>query len=377
MQDPQNSEGKRVLTTAKKTPLYEIHEKLGAKIVEFGGWKMPVHYSGILEEHKAVRNKAGIFDTSHMGEVSISGKDALSLLQKLTTNNASKLEVGCSQYALMCHKDGGIVDDLYVCKTALEEYLLVINASNTKKDIEHIKRVGKKFPEAKIEDISETIAMLALQGPEAEKVIKKIYGENIPSKKNYFTKLGSGIMVSRTGYTGEDGFELFFSKDGQAKEAWESFLKEGVVPCGLGARDTLRLEMGYMLYGNELGRETTPLEVGLEWAVFFGKDFLGKDALVKQKAKGIEKKLIGFELVERGIARQHYRIKVIEKENYKVLLANHYEVTSGTMSPTLGKPIGMAYLPTRYSAEGIEFSIEIRDKLVKARVVKKPFLKKN
>lgn len=359
----------------KKTPLYENHKRLNGRLIDFGGWEMPVQYSSILKEHKATREKAGIFDTSHMGEIIVRGKDSLDLVQRLTTNDASKLNKGEAQYSMMCHKKGGVVDDLYVYRTGEEEYMLVVNACNTRKDLKHAKRIVKIDSNVEVEDISKKTVMFALQGPEAEIILNRYWkiNKHIPEKKNTFSQFRyilSNIIISRTGYTGENGFELFFSGQKLARIMWENIIRDGATPCGLGARDTLRLEMGYPLYGHELNDKITPLEAGLEWVVCFEKDFLGKEALVKQKKDGLKKKLVGFELIDKGIARQHH--KVIKTGKLWRFYAS-YDVTSGTR---LEKSIGMAYVPTDYSKEGTGLTINIRGKLAKARIVKRPFVKK-
>ena len=340
----------------KKTFLYENHVRSKARIVDFGGWAMPVQYSGILKEHQAVRTKAGVFDTSHMGEIIVRGKKSLDLVQRLTTNDASKLEELEAQYSIMCHKDGGIIDDLYVYRIGKREYMLVVNACNTKKDFKHMNRIAKNYSDVEIEDVSNKLVMIAVQGPKSEDLLKKIYRiqDYIPEKKNTLTRFSfvvSEVMISRTGYTGEDGFELFFRGKSLADGIWGRFIEEKAVLCGLGARDTLRLEMGYPLYGNELNDETTPLEAGLEKYVCFEKDFLGKKALVKQKENGLERKLVGFELIDKGVARQYH--KVVKTGDLWRFFSN-YEVTSGTK---LVKSIGLAYVPADYDGEDLVINV--------------------
>ncbi|KPC77768.1 glycine cleavage system protein T [Thermoactinomyces vulgaris] len=362
------------MSELKRTPLYETY-RTEAKMVPFGGWEMPVQFVGIKQEHEAVRTKAGLFDVSHMGEVRISGSDALSFIQKITTNDASRLQIGDAQYAIMCYPDGGTVDDLLVYRTGENEYLLVINASNIDKDVAWMKK--HQTDEVKIENISDDIAQLALQGPLAESVLQTLTETDLSEIKFFKFKqnvnvAGVPTLVSRTGYTGEDGFELYFAR-AEAPKLWREILaagkEQGVLPCGLGARDTLRFEARLPLYGQELSPEISPLEAGLGFAVKLDKgDFIGRDALAKQKESGLARKLVGIEMIDRGIPRSHYPVYVGEERIG--------EVTTGTQSPTLKKNVGLALLKTEFTDLDQVVEVEIRGKRLKARVVKVPFYKR-
>ncbi|MDI6600716.1 MAG: glycine cleavage system aminomethyltransferase GcvT [Thermoanaerobacteraceae bacterium] len=359
----------------KKTPLFELHNKLGAKIVEFGGWAMPVQYSSILEEHRAVRERVGIFDVSHMGEISVKGRDAFDFLQYVLTNNMGKLEPGKIVYSLMLYESGGTVDDLLVYQIGENDYLLVVNASNTEKDFNWIKEHAQGF-EVEMDNISSMYGEVAVQGPKAEATLQKLTDFDLKSIPYYGFKEDIGIsgikvLISRTGYTGEDGFEVYMAPD-KAGELWEAIMEAGkeydILPCGLGARDTLRFEARMPLYGHELDENTTPLEAGLSFAVSFDKDFIGKDALLKEKEEGLKKKLVGFEMVDKGIPRKDYEVyRDGEKVGY---------VTTGTHSPTLEKNIGLAYVKPGLAKAGEELSIMIRGKANRAVVVKTPFYKR-
>ncbi len=355
----------------KRTPLYDEHKRLGAKLVEFGGWEMPVQYSSIIEEHKAVRENAGLFDVSHMGEILVEGKDALKFVDYIITNSASKLKNGQICYTPMCYKNGTIVDDLLAYRFSDVRILLVVNASNTEKDYKWINEQSKGF-RVSVSNESSKYAQLALQGPKAEEILAKISGVNLSEIGFYYFTTGriNGIdcIVSRTGYTGEDGFELYFKSE-SAVVMWRRILDIGrsydIKPCGLGARDTLRFEACYMLYGNDIDDTTTPLEAGLKWAVDFDKpDFNGKEVLVEQKEKGLKRRLRGLE-ISRGIARHGYKIFVGDNEvGY---------VTSGAKSPTTGRFLSLGYVNKEYSKRGTEVEIEIHGKRVPAKVVKTPF----
>ncbi len=359
----------------KQTPFTARHIALGAKMAEFAGYNMPISYSGINDEHHAVRNNAGIFDVSHMGEFVLKGENALDLIQRVTSNDASKLTAGKAQYSCLPNENGGIVDDLLVyCIEENKAYMLVVNASNIAKDWEWIGRHNDKGVE--MHNISDKTALLAVQGPHATKILQPLTDMDILNLKYYtFTKgrfAGvDNVLVSATGYTGAGGVEIYFEdKDGASDKIWNAIFEagtpKGLKPIGLGARDTLRLEMGYCLYGNDIDDFTTPLEAGLGWVTKFTKSFTAAEYLQKQKANGVEKKLVGFEMVEKGIPRHDYLIKDAEGN----LVG---KVTSGTQSPSLGKAIGLGYVWSDLSAPDSEIWIDIRDKQVKAKVVRLPF----
>lgn len=355
----------------KRTPLYEVHLGLGAKIVQFAGWEMPIQYSGIIDEHLAVRNCAGLFDVSHMGEIEISGQGALSALQRLLTNDVTRLSEGEAQYSLICYPNGCTVDDLTVYRTTNDLFMLCVNAANAEKDFLWIKDNLKG--KALARDISDETTLLALQGQKAEQILRKITMVDL-SRLGYFKFLraevgGVKTTLSRTGYTGEDGFELFAQSE-RAQNLWAALMEAGaefgLKPIGLGARDTLRMEMKYPLYGHELDENTTPIEACLNFAVRFEKgDFIGRDVLLKQSREGVSKKLIGFEIVGKGIARRDYKIL---KDGLIV-----GRVTSGTMSPSLKKPIGLGYVRPELADPGTELDVEIRGEAVKAIVHKSRF----
>jgi aminomethyltransferase len=354
----------------KKTPLHEIHKKLGARLVGFSGWEMPLKYSGEIEEHQAVRNSCGLFDVSHMGEVEVSGPDALGAVQLLTTNDASTLTDGQCQYTLLCNHQGGVLDDCIVYRFSSERFLFCVNAANTEKVFGWIRDScpGK----VTVEDLSASFAQLALQGPASGKLLARVSLAD-PSAIRHFhfastTVCGVDTMVSRTGYTGEEGFELYVGPE-SAEGLWQAVMEagrsEGLLPCGLAARDGLRLEMGYPLYGHELGEETTPIEAGLEDFVRLDKDFIGKEALSGQLKEGVSRSLVGFEMAGPGIARPRY---TISKGGFRV-----GEVTSGSFSPTLKRAIGLGYVEPPLKVPGTEIGIEIRKKAVKAVVAETPF----
>ncbi len=360
----------------KETALSKIHGSLGAKMVPFAGYLMPVQYAGVNEEHFSVRTSVGVFDVSHMGEFIISGEKALELLQLVTSNDVSKLEDGKIQYSCLPNEAGGIVDDLLVYRISGNEFMLVVNASNIEKDWDWISK-HNSFG-VQMENISDQTSLLAVQGPKALQVLQKLTEVNLNEIPYYTFKKGSfcgfeNIILSNTGYTGAGGFEIYF-KNQFAEKIWEAIFNSGkefgIKPIGLAARDTLRLEMGFCLYGNDIDDHTSPLEAGLGWITKFSKKFISSDFLLKQKDAGVEKKLIGFEMIDKGIPRHDYEIW--DGENNII-----GKVTSGTMSPTLKLPIGMGYVKTRFSKEGTEIFIKIREKNLKAKVVKLPFLKKN
>ena len=359
----------------KRTPLFPSYEKYGAKIIDFGGWELPVQFSSILEEHKAVRERAGLFDVSHMGEVDVKGKDALAYIQKLVTNDVSKLVDGKALYSPMCYPDGGTVDDLLVYRYNEEHYLIVINAANIDKDFDWMKQ--NLEGEVIIENISPQVSQLALQGPLAQQVLQKLTDTDLAEIGFFHFKTDVNLkgiqgLVSRTGYTGEDGFEIYLSND-DAPKLWDIILEAGkdedVLPCGLGARDTLRFEAKLPLYGQELSKVISPIEAGIGFFVKLDKgDFIGRDALALQKANGAPRKLVGIEMIERGIPRTHYPVYIGEE-----LIG---EVTTGTQSPTLKKNLGLALIKSEHAAIGTELWVEIRNKKVKAEVVKSPFYKR-
>ena len=363
-------------TPLKKTPLNARHRASGARMVPFAGWDMPVEYSGLSNEHAAVRTRAGIFDVSHMGEIEIAGKDALAAVQRISSNDASKLQVGQAQYSGLLTPQGTFVDDLLVYRLAPEHFLLVVNAGNIAKDyawmVEHIQGVG----DAVAVDSSSRYALIAVQGPEALNVLQPLTGVDLAAMKYYWFGHGEvanvRATVSRTGYTGEDGFEIFVPP-AQADQVWLALLQSGksvdVLPCGLGARDTLRLEAGMRLHGNDIDETTTAVEADLNWIVGWKKDdFLGAGVLRAQKAAGPQRRIVGFEMLERGIGRHGYDAYV---GDVKV-----GGVTSGTQTPHLKKAIGMAYLSTEHTAPDTEFDVDIRGRRTRARVVPMPFYKR-
>jgi aminomethyltransferase len=365
------------LNTLKKTPLHARHRALGARMVEFGGWDMPVEYSGIVDEHMAVRTRAGLFDVSHMGEIEIAGADALRAVQHITSNDASRLAVSQIQYSALTTPQGTFVDDVLTYKMADDHYMLVVNASNIIKDfhwiVEHVREVGG---DAVAVNTSSRYALMALQGPAAKDVLQPLTGVDLAAIKYYWFATGEvagvRVTISRTGYTGEDGFEVFVPPNA-AERVWDAILQAGrgpgVVPAGLGARDTLRLEASMRLYGNDMDEGSTVVEADLGWIVGWKKDeFLGSGVLRKQKAEGTSKKLVGFELLDRGIARHGYDAYVDG--------AKAGVVTSGTQTPFLKKAIGMAYLPADRTQPGSEFEVDVRGRRVRAAVVAMPFYKR-
>lgn len=362
----------------KRTPFYDLHKTLDAKLIDFGGFEMPVQYSGVKEEHLAVRERVGIFDVSHMGEFFVSGPQALELIQQVTVNDASKLEPGKAQYSVMCYEDGGIVDDLIVYQLGDNSYMLVVNAANIDKDYEWIVQ-HNKF-EAEVDNRSETMCLLAVQGPDSVNTLQQLTEEDLSKIGFYHFKRGAlagyDMIISATGYTGEKGFELYF--DGQTsdpQQIWKAIMDTGaeynIQLCGLAARDTLRLEMGYALYGNDISRDTHPLEAGLGWLVKFQKGaFTGRDALLQLKENGYERKLVGFMAEER---------RSIPRAGYPLLneAGNTIgEVTSGSMSISLNKGVGMGYVEREYAAEGTGIFTKIRNKKAGLEVKKPPFINK-
>lgn len=365
------------MESLKKTPLYDCHVKLGGKIIEFAGYLLPVQYEGIISEHEAVRNDAGIFDVSHMGEVTVKGPDAQKYVQYLITNDVEHLSNNEIVYSLMCYEDGGTVDDLLAYKISEESFLLVVNAANKEKDFQWMVRNSEGF-DIELKNVSEYISQVAIQGPKAQNILMSLTSTDL-SKLTFFTFNlegevdGRPCLISRSGYTGEDGFEIY-CQNKDIEQIWNAILQKGkdygLKPCGLGSRDTLRFEATLPLYGNELSKDITPLEAGLGFAVKLKKDrFIGRDALLKQKSDGLKRKTVGFEMTGRGIPRHGYEVMADGKKiGY---------VTTGYASPTLKKNIGLALISSEYSAIDTELEIVIRNKEVPAKVISKKFLAKN
>ncbi|WP_318345885.1 glycine cleavage system aminomethyltransferase GcvT [Flagellimonas baculiformis] len=359
----------------KNTALFETHQALGAKMVPFAGYNMPVSYEGVNIEHETVRKGVGVFDVSHMGEFLVEGPKALELIQKVTTNDASKLTVGKAQYSCLPNETGGIVDDLIVYRVKEETYLLVVNASNIEKDWNHISKYNKEIG-ADMRNLSDDYSLLAIQGPKAVEAMQSLTSVDLSSIGFYNFVVGdfAGIdyvIISATGYTGSGGFEIY-CKNSEVKQVWDKVMEAGanfgIKPIGLAARDTLRLEMGYCLYGNDIDDSTSPLEAGLGWITKFTKDFVNSEALAKEKEEGPKRKLIAFQMEERGIPRNGYPI--LDKDGNEI-----GKVTSGTMSPSLSQGIGLGYVPTTHSDLGTKIYIKIRINKVPATIVKLPFYK--
>jgi aminomethyltransferase len=362
--------------TPKKTPLNARHRSLGARMVEFGGWDMPVEYAGIADEHMAVRTRAGVFDVSHMGQIEIAGKDALKAVQHITCNDAGRLALSQAQYSALTTPEGTFVDDVLTYKLSDEHFMLVVNASNIIKDFQWITGQIRDAGDAVAVNTSSRYALIALQGPVAREVLQTLTAVPLGDIKYYWFTTGevAGVRatISRTGYTGEDGFEVFVPPSA-AERVWDAILSTGkaagVVPAGLGARDTLRLEAAMRLYGNDMDETTTVLEADLEWIVGWKKgEFIGADVLRRQKAEGVARQLVGFEVLDRAIARHGYGV-FLNGEQGGV-------VTSGTQTPFLKKAIGMAYVPAGHAAPGAEFEIDVRGRRVRAQVVQMPFYKR-
>lgn len=360
----------------KKTALYDKHLALGAKIVPFAGYEMPVSYAGVNQEHETVRNAVGVFDVSHMGEFFVEGPQALDLIQKVCTNDASTLVDGKAQYTCMPNGKGGIVDDLIIYRFSAEKYLLVVNASNIEKDWNWLQE-NNSF-DAVLRNASDEYSLLAIQGPKAVEAMQSLTAENLSEIKFYHFNVGEfagceEVIISATGYTGSGGFEIYI-KNEDASKVWDAVLKAGepygIAPIGLAARDTLRLEMGFCLYGNDIDDTTSPLEAKLGWITKFTKDFIDSGRLAKEKAEGSKQKLVAFELVEKGIPRKDYAIVNEQGDSIG-------RVTSGTMSPSLKKAIGLGYVTTGMDSIGQEIYIQIRNKNIKAQLVKLPFYKAN
>lgn len=362
----------------KRTPLFNQYQRYGAKVIDFGGWELPVQFSSILEEHEAVRNEAGLFDVSHMGEVLVEGKEAESYLNYLVTNDVTKLQCNQAQYTAMCYPDGGTVDDLLIYKISSEKYLLVINAANIEKDLDWMEQ--QLSGDVTIQNVSDHIAQLAIQGPKAEAILQLLTTINV-AEIGYFHFVEQGtvggvkdVLISRTGYTGEDGFELYVAAE-KAVLLWNELLKVGkplgLKPCGLGARDTLRFEACLALYGQELSNVISPLEAKIGFAVKTNKEneFIGKASLLAQKTEGLKQKLVGLEVTGRGIPRHGYRVYSSDGEEIGF-------ITSGTHAPSLKKSLGLALIKTGFTEVGTKLKIGIRQKLVDAVVVKTPFYKR-
>jgi aminomethyltransferase len=358
----------------KTVPLHQVHVQLGAKIVPFAGFEMPVRYSSDMEEHHTVRNNVGVFDVSHMGEFSVKGPKALDLIQKVSANDASLLFDGKIQYSYLPNAEGGVIDDLLVYRYHAEEYLLVVNASNIEKDWNWIQSHNTEGVEMK--NLSDDLCLLAVQGPKATATLQKLTATDLSSMEYYTFQVGKmadidQVIISATGYTGAGGFEIYVQKE-DAHKMWDAIFAAGaefnIQPVGLGARDTLRLEKGFCLYGNDIDDKTSPLEAGLGWVTKFTKDFINSADLKSQKEAGLKNKLVGFEMIDRGIPRGHYEL--CDAEGNKL-----GDVTSGTQSPTLQKGIGLGYVPVAYSKPETEIFVKVRDRLLKAKIVKLPFVK--
>ncbi len=360
------------MTDLKRTPLFPMHEKYGGRLVDFGGWELSVQFAGIKQEHLAVRNNVGIFDVSHMGEIRVTGNGAVPYLQYAATNDAERLRKGGAQYSAILDTEGGIIDDLFIYRLEDNDFLLCVNAANTDADYEWL--VSIPHPDCEVINESDKWAQIAVQGPRAEEVVFRASQTDpsiiIHNKIGPLEINGANLWASRTGYTGEDGFELFLPP-GNAVEVWENIMEAGeecgIVPCGLGARDTLRLEMGYPLHGHDISRETTPLEASLQWIVAgYKKDFIGKEALEKQKRQGVSRKRAGIVMEEAGVPREGYRI---------VTPGGDGVVTSGTKTPSLESAIAMGYVPPDQAKPGAEVQVDVRGKLKKARISNWPFYK--
>lgn len=357
----------------KQIPLHDLHVKLGGKIVPFGGFLMPVRYSSDIEEHMAVRNGVGVFDVSHMGEFKVEGPQALDLIQRITSNDASKLVDGQAQYTCLPNEQGGIVDDLIVYKIKDNDYFIVVNASNIEKDWNWFSKYNTKG--ATLKNLSEDLCLFAVQGPKAAGILQKLTKTDLSAIKYYHFAIGefagvSGVIMSNTGYTGAGGFEIYVNK-AHAEKVWNAIFEAGknedIKPIGLGARDTLRLEMGFCLYGNDINDTTSPLEAGLGWITKFTKDFTNSANLKKQKEQGVKKKLVGFKMIDKGIPRHDYILKDVSGNEIG-------KVTSGTQSPMLGIGIGLGYVTTEHASPGSEIYVDVRGRALKALVSKLPLI---
>lgn len=371
-----------IVSELKRTPIYPEYEKLGAKTIDFGGWDLPVQFSSIKEEHEATRNRAGLFDVSHMGEIRVTGPKSLDFLQYVSTNDVSTLVPNKAQYSFMCYEDGGTVDDFLIYMMAENDYLVVVNAANTTKDFEWMQK-NNHFTEEEvmITSVSSDYAQLALQGPRSEEILQTITDTNLTEIKFfrfdqevYFTGMDKPALVSRTGYTGEDGFEIYIAKE-EGPKLWNLILDagkdKGLLPVGLGARDTLRFEANLPLYGQELSESITPIEAGLKFAVKVNKetDFIGKEVLKAQVENGTSRKIVGIEMIDKGIPRHGYQVFQGEEEIGVV--------TTGTQSPTLQKNIGLALIKSEYAVEGTELEIQVRKRRLRAMIIPRTFLKQN
>ncbi len=361
----------------RKTSLYNAHLKYGGKIVDYSGWALPVQYEGLTQEHEAVRMQAGLFDVSHMGEVEVTGPQALDFVQYLVTNDVSVLDDNQIAYSFMCYPEGGVVDDLLVYKFSKDHYFLVINAANVEKDVDWINEKAKGY-DVNVKNLSDDISEVAIQGPNAQKILQKLTDTDLSEIEFFHLKrdvnvAGANCLISRTGYTGEDGFEVYFDHE-HAESLWDKLMEagkeDGLKPAGLGSRDTLRFEATLPLYGNELGKDITPLEAGYGMFVKLNKEnFIGKDALVKQKAEGLKRKIVGFEMIDRGVPRHGYEVYADGK---KIGF-----VTTGYFSPTLKKNIGFAMLDIEYTELDTPIEIQVRNRALKAKVVNKRFYQKH
>jgi len=357
-------------STLRRTPLIEQHRALGAKLIDFGGWEMPLQYSGILDEHRAVRSAVGLFDVSHMGEVTFRGPRAQEAVQRLVTNDVAKIPDGGAQYNIVCYPHGGIVDDCIVYRERADSFLIVVNASNTAKDVAWFQENAGAM--CAIEDVSDATALLAVQGPQAVALVSGMASRPVDGLKSFtfadVAVAGIDVRVARTGYTGEDGFEIFVAP-AKAGALWEALVAKGAKPIGLGARDTLRLEARLSLYGNDIDQTTSPLEAGLAWVVK-GRGYIGEEALATQRQEGLTRRLVGFVMTDRAIARHGYPI--VDDAG-----ASIGTVTSGAPGPTVGKNVGLGYVPTALTEPGTKLTIDVRGKRAAAEVVKGPFYKRS
>jgi aminomethyltransferase len=366
----------------KKTPFYDVHIGAGAKMVDFGGYAMPVQYTGIIDEHNRVRNSVGVFDVSHMGEIEVRGENAMRFVQYVTLNDVTNIEAGRAQYSAMTDENGGLIDDLLVYHLG-SSYMLVVNAANKEKDYAWIEKQAASFEGISINDISDQTALIAVQGPKSRDVLQRLLDIDLSGIKYYHfergTLKGTEMIISRTGYTGELGFELYYNAaDADNPAVWNAIMEAGksenIGPAGLGSRDTLRLEMGMLLYGNDMTEQNNPLEAGLGWITKFDKgDFVGKEALLKIKSNGTKRKLTGFKIVDESMAR-----RAIPRHGFPITLNGKEigEVTSGTLSPTLKISIAMGYIDREYAEEGREVTIAVRNQKVPFTVTKPPFLRR-
>lgn len=362
----------------KRTPLYNSHRAAGGKLVEFAGWDMPIQYAGVVDEYQAVRAQAGLFDVSHMGRIGVTGPGSMAFLQRITTNDVSKLPTGQAHYSMICNERGGIKDDVFIYAVAPDQYLVCVNASNREKVVAWMRDHMRSTDHCRVSDRSAELAQLALQGPNSRDILSDLEIEGLSTlRTRHFleTKLfGESVLIARTGYTGELGYELYLPNV-PAQQAWDRLMKtgrpKGLKPAGLGARDLLRLEMGYLLYGNDIDEETTPLEAGAAWVVQLNKDdFIGQGALSRQQAAGPARRLVSFELLERAVPR--HGCPILGTQGHGTPVGS---VTSGNFSPLLKKGIGLGYVPASLSAPGTRLQIDIRGKLLPAAVVKAPFYK--